>query len=65
MELQQWNAFREESEKAEILSLVQVIVKKEDEGIDGTPIPLPSHSHRLGALSEGRGQVRPLLHQSD
>ena len=31
MELQQWNAFREESEKAEILSLVQVIVKKEDE----------------------------------
>ena len=65
MELQQWNAFHEESEKAEILSLVQVIVKKEDEGIDGTPIPLLSHSHRLGALSEGRRQVRPLLHQSD
>ena len=65
MELQQWNAFREESEKAEILSLVQVIVKKEDEGIDGTLVPFPSHLYRLGALSERRRQVRPLLHQSD
>ena len=65
MELQQWNAFHEESEKAEILSLVQVIVMMEDEWIDGTPVPLPSHSHWLGTLSEGRRQVRPLLHQSD